>query len=66
MTFDKTTREKKIETTTGPGHYDAERASSMTKSRTQAALISKTKSRPDTLASKEQIGTAGPGHYDDG
>ena len=38
----------------------------MTKSRTQAVLISKTKSRPDTLASKEQIGSAGPGHYDDG
>lgn len=61
-----TKSEKKIEMSAGPGQYDAERASTMTKSRTRAAIITKDKARPDTFANKAQIGSAAPGQYDDG
>ena len=43
-------REERIEMTAGPGQYDAERASSVTKSRTRAAIITNEKARPDTFA----------------
>ena len=43
-------RQEKVEMTAGPGQYDAERASSVTKSRTRAAIITNEKARPDTFA----------------
>ena len=61
-----TKTETKIETSAGPGQYDAERSLSVTKSRSKAALIGKDKARPDTFANEAHVGTAGPGQYDDG
>ena len=43
-------REERIEMTAGPGQYDAERASSVTKSKSRAAIITAEKARPDTFA----------------
>ena len=50
----------------GPGQYDADRGTSVTKSRSKSALISQT-SRPD-INKRTQAGTGdlGPGAYDDG
>ena len=66
MTFNKTMRVKPIEETTGPGQYDAERATSLTKSRSKSAYIGKDKARPDSFAPKGQLETGGPGQYDAG
>ena len=56
-----TKSEAKIETTAGPGQYDAERSHSVTKSRSKAALIGRDKARPDTFASEAHVGTTAPG-----
>ena len=55
-------RVKPIECTTGPGQYDPERATSVTKTRNPAAYISKDKARPDSFAIKTETG--GPGQYE--
>ena len=66
MTFDKTSRTKPIEETTGPGQYDAERAASVTKARPKSAYIGKEKARPESFAPKSSLDTGGPGQYDAG
>ena len=65
MTFDKTQRYKPVEETVGPGNYNTDKAHSLTKSKSQAAIIDKTK-RPNSFAAKAQDGSAGPGQYNDG
>lgn len=50
----------------GPGHYDADRANSLTQTRVKTTIITNEKARPETFASQSHVGTAGPGQYDDG
>ncbi len=63
VSFQKVHRERREETSAGPGQYDVDRSNSMVKSKSTAAIISKTGGRPDTFASKAHIDSAAPGQY---